>query len=126
MKTLQTLLFALLLLSGNFARAQHKAPKERANNQAKRLTEKLGLSAEQEKKVYAIALQNAQQQDADRAKYQDNREDMINACKQNMDNYDAGLAKILTTDQLTKYNQLKAERRAHQGGGLGGGHYGGG
>ena len=113
MKTLQILMVALLLLLSNFARAQHKAPEERANNQAKRLTEKLGLSAEQEKKIYALALQNAQQQDADRAKYQDDRESLINARKQNMNNYDAGLAKILTADQLAKYNQLKAERRAN-------------
>ena len=113
MKALKISMLALLLVIGNFAWAQQKAPEDRANNQAKRLAEKLGLSAEQEKKVYAIALLNAQQQDADRAKYQDDREILMSACKQNMNNYDAGLAKILTADQLAKYNQLKAERRAN-------------
>ncbi len=112
-KNLQILILTLLLLVGNYAWAQHKTPEDRANNQAQRLTEKLGLSAEQEKKIYSLALQNAQQQDADRAKYQDDRGSLMNACKQNMSNYDMGLSKILTTDQLLKYNQLKAERRAN-------------
>ena len=126
MKTLKISMLALLLLIVNFAFAQQnppKTPEDRANNQTKNLTEKLGLSADQQKSVYTIALQHAQQQNADRTKYQGDREGMRNARKQNMDTYDAGLSKILTTDQMTKYNQLKAEQKANrqQGGGQRGG-----
>ena len=113
MRPLQILALALFLLIGNFARAQQRTPECRANNQAKSLMEKLGLSAEQEKKVYTLALQNVQQQDADRIKYQDDQESLMHARKQNMDNYDAALSKILTREQLAKYNQLKAERKHH-------------
>ena len=111
MKALQLLLLAILI--GNFAQAQQKTPEDRANNQAKNLMEKLGLTVNQEKEIYALALKNVRQQDADRVKYQNDKESMMHAIKQNMNNYDAGLSKILTTEQLAKYNQLKEEQRLH-------------
>ncbi len=119
-------MLALLMLVGNFVWAQQQTPKtpeERAANQTKRLTENLGLNTDQNKSVYSLALAHAQQQDADRAKYQNDREGMRNARKQNMDTFEAGLAKVLTADQMTKYNQMKADEKAkrQQGGGPRGG-----
>ena len=126
MKTLKMSMLALLMLVGNFVWAQQPAQKtaeERATNHSKRMTSQLGLSADQSKSVYSLALTHAQQQDADRAKYQNDREGMKNARKQNMDTFEAGLAKVLTADQMTKYNQMKADDKAkrQQGGGPRGG-----
>jgi len=131
MKTLKMSMLALLMLVGNFIWAQQGSPKtaeERATNQSKKMTTELGLNADQSKSVYSLALTHAQQQDADRAKYKDDREGMKNARKQNMDTFEAGLAKVLTADQMTKYNQMKADEKAkrQQNGGPRGGGQGGG
>ncbi|MEO8759968.1 MAG: multiple ligand-binding protein 1 [Bacteroidia bacterium] len=122
MKTLKISIIALLMLVGNVILAQEgpkKTAEQRATDQSKRLTTELGLNADQQKSAYTLALQHAQQQDADRAKNKDDKEAMKTARKQNRDNFDAGLAKILTADQNTKYKQLAENDKAKhkQGGG---------
>src|SRR6202012_4865502 len=120
--TLKIGVIALLMMIGNFTWAQQQSPKtadERATTRSKKLAQQLGLTADQEKSVYTLALQQAQQQDADRTKYQGDREGMRNARKANMETFDTGLNKILTADQKTKYEQYKADEKAklQQGGG---------
>lgn len=122
MKTLKIGILALLLLIGTFAKAQQsdaKSPEARATAQTQKLVQQLGLSADQEKSVYTLCLQHAQQQAADRTKYEGDREGMRNARKQNSETLDANLGKVLTADQKTKYEQLKQEEKANrqQGGG---------
>ena len=124
MKSLKIAALSLFMLVANFTWAQQnnqnsKTPEERATEHSNALTQKLGLSTDQQKSVYAACLQRAQQSDADRTKYQGDREGMRAARKQNNDTFDASMDKILTADQKTKYQQLKQEEEAKrkQGGG---------
>jgi Spy/CpxP family protein refolding chaperone len=114
-------MIALLVVVGNLAWSQapasnrnkqaSKTPEERATANSKRLAEKLNLNAEQQKSVYGLLLQRAQQVDADRAKIQGDKKAMRDAMKQNQENFENNLAKILTADQKTKYDKLKQERK---------------
>jgi protein CpxP len=118
MKTLKIGIVALVLLFSNFIQAQqpnqnaNRTPEERAKMHSKKLTEQLGLTADQEQNIYTYCLQHAQQQEADRAKYKGDREAMKNAHMQNNQNFDANIEKILTADQKTKYAQIKQEEKA--------------
>jgi len=120
MKTLAIAIFTLLISFSHVAKAQqqrsnenaNKTPEERATMHSKKLTEQLGLSADQEKSIYTYCLQHAQQQDADRAKFQGDREAMKNAHMQNRQNLDTNIEGILTSDQKTKYAQIKEEEKA--------------
>ncbi|HKC67056.1 MAG TPA: hypothetical protein VKG26_02420 [Bacteroidia bacterium] len=124
MKSLKIAALSLFMLVANFTWAQQnnqnsKTPEERATEHSTMLTQKLGLSADQQKSVYTACLQRAQQNEADRTKYQGDREGMRAARKQSNDAFDASMDKILTADQKTKYQQLKQEEEAKrkQGGG---------
>jgi len=121
MKKLKIGMVALLMVIGNMAWAHRsaspknqqasKTPEERAAAHSKRLTEKLGLNPDQQKSIYDFCLQRAQQEDADRAKFQNDKEGMRNARKQNEQNFETNLAKVLTADQKTKYEQMKQEQK---------------
>jgi len=119
-------MLALLLAIGNFVFAQQqdgKTPEERATDHSQKLTQELGLTADQQKPVYNACLQHAQQMEADRAKYKGDKEGMKTARQQNSQNFDASLNKVLTADQKTKYEQIKQEEKAKRE--QGGGHRGG-
>jgi hypothetical protein len=88
-----------------------KTPDERAAAHSKRLTEKLGLNPDQQKSIYDFCVQRAQQEDADRAKFQNDKEGIRNARKQNEQNFENNLSKVLTADQKTKYEQMKQEQK---------------
>ena len=114
MKTVKIGIMVLLMAIGNFVMGQqsdNKTPEERATMHSKKLSQQLGLNADQEKSVYSACLQRAQQQEADKAKYQGDREAMKNARKQNNDTFDASISKVLTADQKTKYEQVKQEEK---------------
>ena len=133
MKTLKIGMLALFIVLGNIVWAQQpspsqnqgtpKSPEERATMRSKKLTQQLGLSADQEKSVYNYALQQAQQQDADRAKFDGDREAMRNARKQGSHTFETNVGQVLNADQKTKYEQLKQEEKEkrQQGGGPRGG-----
>lgn len=118
MKTLKIGIAAMILLFSSFIQAQQpnqnagRTPEEKAKMHSKKLVEQLGLTADQEQSIYTYCLQHAQQQDADRAKYQGDREAMKNAHMQNNQNFDSNIEKILTADQKTKYAQIKQEEKA--------------
>jgi protein CpxP len=131
MKTLKIGILALFMAFGNLVWAQQpasqnqnasKTPEERATMHSKKLTQQLSLTADQEKSVYNYALQQAQQQDADRAKFNGDREGMRNARKQSMQTFETNVGQVLTADQKTKYEQLKQEEKEkRQNGGQRGG-----
>jgi protein CpxP len=126
MKSLKTGMLALLMLVGNFVWAQQKeskTPEQRATEHSQKLTQQLGLSADQQKTVYAACLQRAQQMEADRAKNQGDRAAMKAAREQSNQTFDASMDKILTADQKTKYEQIKQDEQAKRQ--QGGGHRGG-
>ena len=119
MKNLKIGMIALFILVGNILMAQSpqmaKPAQERATEHSNRLKDKLGLNPDQQKNVYDLCLQRAQQEDADRAKFKGDKEAMRSARKQNEQNFETGLFKILTPDQKTKYDQMK-EQRMEKGG----------
>ena len=121
MKKLKIGMVALLMIVGSMAWAQSsansqnqkaaKTAEERATEHSNKLTKDLGLSQEQQKSVYSLCLQRAQQEDADRAKFQNDKEGMKNARKQNEGNFETNLAKVLTADQKTKFEQMKQTQK---------------
>ena len=113
MKNFKIGMIALLMLIGNLAGAQQstQTPEERATARSTKLTQNLGLTADQQKSVYDYCLQRAQQADADRTKYQGNKEAMRNARKQNEANFETNLYTILTADQKSKFEQMKQQRK---------------
>src|ERR1035437_5836128 len=111
MKKLKIGTVALLMVVGSMAWASpqnqqaSKTPVKRATAHSKRLTEQLALNPDQQKSIYDFCLQRAQQEDADRAKFQSDKEGMKNARKQNEQNFETNLAKVLTADQKTKNHE---------------------
>ncbi len=117
---LLTLLLATVFTA---AQAQHrggadKDPAQRAEHQTTKMTEKLGLSADQASKVKAINLKYAEKakanHDANKAKNMDAREAMRTE-------HNAELSKVLTKEQAEKWQAMKPdgkgkEMKGHKGG----------
>lgn len=91
---------------------QHQTPEQKADQTAKRMSEKLNLSAAQTAQVRQLQLTRyqtlqAKRTEADKtAKSTAHRQEM----KASQDRYDAQLKQILNADQYAKYAQQKAER----------------
>ncbi|HKC67852.1 MAG TPA: hypothetical protein VKG26_06445 [Bacteroidia bacterium] len=116
MKSLKISLVALLLVAANFAWAQ-KAPKnaeERATAKTEQLNQQVTLTPEQQKAAYDAYLQNAQQMDADRAKYKNNVTELRAARLQNQQVLDESIKKILTDAQKAKLDKIAQEQKAKQ------------
>lgn len=89
----------------------HKTPEQKANHAAQRLSEKLGLSAEQTEKVRQLHLARYQDMKANHAsatagKTKPQRQEM----KADKAQYDAQLKQILTSEQYAKFTQQRAEK----------------
>ena len=114
MKKLKIGMITLIMIIGNMVWAQNQQSSQtaevRATERSNKLKENLGLSADQQKSVYNFCLQRAQQEDADRAKNQGNKDAMRSARKQNEQNFETNLYKVLTPDQKTKFEQMKQQR----------------
>jgi ribosomal protein L19E len=117
MKTLKITVLALFMAATNLVCAQGmegKSAEEKAKMETKELTEKLGLSADQQKTVSTAALTRAKQVEADREKYKGDREGMKAARKTNNETFESSVKNVLTPDQKTKFEQMlkdKAEKR---------------
>ena len=112
-----------LILLGTAAFAQRgggdATPEKRAERQTKMMTEKLDLSADQQKQVYALQLTRTQKMQEMRAA-QDQSADARDRMKSANDDFQKSLDGILTADQKTKYEAMQAEmREGRQGGGNG-------
>ena len=125
MKTLKIGILALLMSIGNFVFAQQqggKTAEERATAHSQKLTQELGLNADQQKSTYTACLTRAQQMEADRAKNQGDRDAMRAGRKQIEQTFETSMGQILTPEQKTKWEQIKADEKAkRQGGGGRGG-----
>ena len=84
-------------------------PEVRAERQTKTMTEKLGLSEDQQKKVYTLQLARAQKMQELREAQ--NRDGMKTA----NEDFQKNLAAILTPEQAKKYEEMEAEMRAQRG-----------
>lgn len=100
------------LAKGKKAKAQ-KSPAQKADHKAGKMAKELGLNADQEARVEQLMLARQQEVAALKAKYgadkKAGRADMTAAQQR----YESQLQTILTPEQYTKMNQLKAEHRSH-------------
>jgi periplasmic protein CpxP/Spy len=98
-------------------------PDEMAKRQADRMTQELGLHADQTAKVQQILLARGQEMQAMRGQARDagNRDQMREQMQANRAKYDAQFKEVLTADQYTKYTTMQADRMNRGGGpGMGG------
>lgn len=109
MKALKTTVLALFIATTNLVSAQGletKAAEEKATMETKELTEKLSLNADQQKTVSAAALNRVKQEEADKAKYKDDKEGLKAASKQSNETFETTVKNILTPEQKAKYEQM--------------------
>ncbi|MBC8085430.1 MAG: hypothetical protein H7Z21_19700 [Hymenobacter sp.] len=87
-------------------------PEQRADMQTQRLTKQLSLSTDQSTRVRAIALAENQEVQVLRGKYTaaGSRKGAGQELKALVDKYDAQLKAVLTAEQATKFDQLRAEQ----------------
>ncbi|GAB2863792.1 hypothetical protein [Hymenobacter ruber] len=93
-------------------------PDEMAKRQADRMTQELGLNADQTAKVQQILLARGQEMQARRGQARDagNREQMREQMQAGRAKYDAQFKEVLTADQYTKYTTMQADRMNRGGG----------
>ena len=99
------------------------SPDEMAKRQAERMTQELGLTADQTAKVQQILLARGQEMQAMRGQAHDagNRGQMREQMQAGRAKYDAQFKEVLTADQYTKYTTMQADRMNRGGGpGMGG------
>lgn len=110
-----------LLLLGTVSYAQRGSndvtPEKRAERQTKMMAEKLDLSAEQQKQIYALQLVRTQKMQEMR-KAQDQSRDARQRMKSANDDFQKSMQEILTADQKTKYEAMQAEMREGRQGGM--------
>jgi hypothetical protein len=116
MKSLKITVLALFMLMVNLACAQKatKTAEEIATEKTEQLTNQLGLSAEQKKEAYQAYLQNAQQMEATRAKYQKNVTSIREADQQNNKILSESINKILTEKQKAEYRKKDQSKNVKQ------------
>ncbi len=115
MKNILRSLFAVLLMTitaSSFAQQQmhQRSPEERAQRQTMWMQKNLGLTEDQNKKVYDIMLYHAQQADNDKS--MPPTPDTKAEKKQLKRDTDAELRAVLTGDQYQKYQQHVQEMKA--------------
>lgn len=114
MRKLMMMLGLLVLGTASYAqRGGNATPEMRAERQTKMMTEKLGLSEDQQKQVYTLQL--ARGQKMQELREAQNRDGMKTA----NEDFQKNLAAILTPDQAKKYEEMEAEMRANRGQGGG-------
>ncbi|MFD1466738.1 hypothetical protein ACFQ48_00765 [Hymenobacter caeli] len=117
-------LLAAFALSAGAAQAQapaQGAPGQMAARQTERLTQALGLSADQTTKVQAIMAARDQEMQGMRGQVQSGsvtREQMRDQMMAGRAKYDDQFKAVLTPDQYTKYTAMQAERMQRGGQGM--------
>lgn len=107
MKKLATIFFAILISATAFGQErQQRSPEERAKRQTEKLTQELGLTADQQKKVYDLTLEQSKAAKANRADGKRDREAMQNRWKEHQKEFEG----ILTPEQLNKHKEIRAEQ----------------
>ena len=105
---------------GGYGRMQG-SPEEMAKRQAERMTQELGLSADQTAKVQQILLARGQEMQAMRGQATGDRSQMREQMQASRTKYDTQFKEVLTADQYTKYTSMEGSRMQRGGGpGMGG------
>jgi len=106
-----TSLFAVSnIYSQTSDKAPKKTPEERAKNRSEKMTKHLSLTDEQKQKVYDIWYSHCTQADALRNSTTD-KETRKSEMKKLFESTDTQLQSVLTSDQLTKYNEMKEKMK---------------
>jgi len=107
--TMALILCALTLSQMSFAqnggKGGNQTPEQRAQQQTQKLTQALGLNADQQKMIYDASLKAAQDMQA--ARQSGDRAQM----KTIQDTKDASFKQTLTADQYKKYEELKEQMK---------------
>lgn len=120
------LLLMVVVFSATISMAQNRGgqkldPKERAEQEVKKLTEKLDLSTEQGKKVYDVLLKGNNEMTEMRKAGGGDRDAMREKMMKLRSEQNAEMKKILSEAQLAKYEKYQEERRSERGTRGGGG-----
>ena len=106
-----TVLFAAgSIYSQSVDKAPKKTPEERAKNRSEKMTKYLSLTDEQKQKVYDIWYSHCTQADAIRNSTTD-KETCRKEIKKLFESTDLQLQSVLTSEQLTKYNEFKEKMK---------------
>jgi hypothetical protein len=108
MKTVKILLASLLISASAFSQTT-KTPEERAKHQTEKMKTELGLTADQEEKVYIINLGIDQKNEGVRTSTM-TEEEKKKGLKYNNEARETMLKEVLTADQYTKFQALKQEK----------------
>jgi len=119
-KAILTIAIAVMGLTAAFAqdstkRVRKQMPKmtaeQRAERATARLEKELSLTADQKTKIYAIELENAKKVDAFRSTDQADRKDKMKEGRATMQAQKAKIDAVLTAEQKTKLEAVRAEAR---------------
>ncbi|NBR15418.1 MAG: hypothetical protein EBU01_12715, partial [Crocinitomicaceae bacterium] len=108
MKTVKILLASLLISASAFSQTT-KTPEERAKHQTEKMKNELGLTADQEQKVYTINLGIDQKNEGVKTSTM-TEEEKKKSLKYNNQARETMLKEVLTADQFTKFQALKKEK----------------
>jgi periplasmic protein CpxP/Spy len=115
---MKKVIFLLISFMATFGFAQSadkaaKTPEQKASHHSEMLTKKLSLSPEQKQSVYTLILDRVNKANAVRAKYTTgDKKGMHKELKPIIDDFNTKIKAILTPDQVTKWEQFKAEKKA--------------
>lgn len=87
----------------------HRTVDERVKARTERMTQELGLSAEQVERVEVLNREQATGVEKDRAAADQDRDARRAAMKDRRDHYEAGLRAVLTAEQYAKWQAKKEE-----------------
>ncbi|WP_316808685.1 hypothetical protein [Pedobacter agri] len=119
-KAILTIAIAVMGLTAAFAqdstkRVRKQMPKmtaeQRAERATARLEKELSLTADQKTKIYAIELENAKKVDAFRSIDQADRKEKMKEGRATMQAQKAKIDAVLTAEQKTKLEAVRAEAR---------------
>jgi Spy/CpxP family protein refolding chaperone len=105
------ILVSLVMMFSQSARAQDSQDSTRAARRAAVLKDSLGLNDEQTAKIETIFLQSQKQISKERDAHQGDREAMMKAMREHMQEMDKQINAVLKPDQQKKYEALMKERR---------------
>ncbi len=125
---MKKIVFSLLLMGATgFAFAQQTTEPMKADRQAKRqemmqkrqqnwdqMKKDLNLTADQENKIKALHERNAADMKQKMAERKTDRENMKQDMKAKKEQNDAEMKKILSPEQYTKWNDIKAQKKAER------------
>lgn len=86
-------------------------PEQRAERITTKMTEELGLSEDQKKKIYQVNLDNAKKREAQRAAMEEERKAKREEMQAQTKAQNEQIVAILTPEQKTKWEEVKKENR---------------